>query len=104
MSLERTNLSHEEVDAGLQSLNEGGAVTWVLQDAKLRKEIVFEDFDHAFGFMVKVAAIAEEMDHHPDWSNVYHKVTIALHTHDVGGITEFDFELARRIDALLDPS
>lgn len=104
MSLKRTKLNQEEVDAGLRSLNEGSAVAWALQEAKLRKEIVFENFDQAFGFMVKVAAIAEEMDHHPDWSNVYNKVTIALHTHDVGGITEFDFELARRIDALLDPS
>lgn len=71
---------------------------WTLKDGKLFRECVFKDFAQAFAFMQRVAVIAEEMDHHPEWSNVYHKVAIALTTHDAGGITALDFELAGKID------
>lgn len=62
------------------------------------REFVFPDFAQAFAFMTRVALEAEKRDHHPDWSNVYNRVTIALSTHDAGGLTERDFDLARAID------
>jgi len=70
---------------------------WKLKDGKLYREFVFKNFTEAFAFMQKVAVLAEEMDHHPEWSNVYNKVQISLTTHDAGGITVLDFELAEKI-------
>ena len=72
---------------------------WCLQDDALYREFTFNNFAEAFAFMQRVAAIAEEMDHHPEWSNVYNRVNIALTTHDAGGITKLDFELAEKISA-----
>ncbi|MCB1419974.1 MAG: 4a-hydroxytetrahydrobiopterin dehydratase [Zhengella sp.] len=60
----------------------------------------FADFSQAFGFMARAALAAEKLDHHPEWSNVYNKVTVRLTTHDSGGITELDISLATRINAL----
>ncbi|MDD9939762.1 MAG: 4a-hydroxytetrahydrobiopterin dehydratase [Myxococcales bacterium] len=77
---------------------------WSMVAGKLQREFLFEDFVEAFGFMSRVALIAESMDHHPDLHNVYNRVTLQLHTHDVGGISELDFELAARIDRLLGTS
>lgn len=77
-----------------------GLPHWTLGDGKLRREIRFRDFSEAFGFMTRVALVAERMDHHPDWSNVWNRVAIELTTHDVGGVTELDVALARAIDAL----
>ncbi len=73
---------------------------WSLAGGKLHRELRFPDFVHAFGFMTRTALVAEAMNHHPEWSNVYSRVTIDLTTHDAGGITELDLELARRIDEL----
>lgn len=67
---------------------------------KLHRELKFKDFVQAFGFMSSVALVAESMNHHPEWSNVWNRVTIDLSTHDAGGITRLDFDLAARIDAL----
>lgn len=61
----------------------------------------FKDFSEAFGFMTRVALLAQAADHHPEWSNVYNKVTITLSTHDAGGLTEKDVGLAEKIDQLL---
>ena len=69
------------------------------RDAITRK-FVFKDFNAAFGFMTRAALVAEKMDHHPEWSNVYNRVAIHLTSHDAGGLTERDFRLAQRIDAL----
>ncbi len=75
---------------------------WIEKDNKLKAEFQFEDFISAFGFMTKVALLAEKMNHHPFWSNVYNKVTIELSTHDAGDIvTNKDREMAMAIDKLL---
>ena len=74
---------------------------WQLYGDKLRRELRFADFVEAFGFMAKVALIAEAMGHHPEWSNVWNRVVIELTTHDTGGLSNLDVELAARIDALL---
>jgi 4a-hydroxytetrahydrobiopterin dehydratase len=74
---------------------------WQEIDNKLVQEFSFKDFKEAFAFMTRVAVIADEMNHHPDWSNVYNKVTIKLSTHSAGDIiTEKDRALAKRIDEL----
>ena len=74
---------------------------WEEVGGKLHRELTFADFAEAFAFMSQVAAVAEELDHHPDWSNSWNRVTIDLVTHSAGGITDKDRELARRIDELL---
>ena len=66
-------------------------------DAIVRK-YKFADFTHAFAFMTRVALLAEEADHHPEWSNVYNRVEVRLTTHDAGGLTQRDLDLARAID------
>lgn len=74
---------------------------WKKENNRLIKTFKFRDFKEAFGFMTKVALVAEKMDHHPNWSNVYNKVTIELSTHDAGNVvTEKDRALAKAIDQL----
>lgn len=68
----------------------------------ITRTIVFTDFAEAFGFMTQVALIAERADHHPEWTNVWNRVEITLTTHDAGGLSERDVELATAIDAILD--
>lgn len=75
---------------------------WKEQNDKLSRTFEFKDFNEAFSFMTRVALIAEKMDHHPNWSNVYNKVVIELTTHSAGNkVTELDRTLAKKIDALL---
>ena len=74
---------------------------WTVANGRLHRVFQFRDFSEAFGFMARVALIAEKMDHHPDWSNVYNRVTIDLMTHDAGGLTSLDCDLAARISAIL---
>jgi len=69
----------------------------------LQRSFRFRDFSEAFGFMVRVALLAEKADHHPEWSNVWNRVEIALTTHDAGGLSERDVSMATAIDALLAP-
>lgn len=73
---------------------------WSLKEDKLYRKFELGDFVEAFGFMAQVALLAEAMDHHPDWSNVYNRVEIYLTSHDVGGISERDFTLAEKINTL----
>ncbi|MBL0096651.1 MAG: 4a-hydroxytetrahydrobiopterin dehydratase [Bacteroidetes bacterium] len=75
---------------------------WIEKDNKLTKTFKFKDFTEAFGFMTRVAFIAEKMNHHPDWRNVYNTVEINLNTHDAGGvITDRDKNLAEKIDQII---
>jgi 4a-hydroxytetrahydrobiopterin dehydratase len=75
---------------------------WKEENNSLKKAFKFKDFKEAFGFMTQVALIAEKMDHHPNWSNVYNTVSIELSTHDAGNkVTELDRKLAKAIDALI---
>lgn len=93
-------LSQQGLDSALQELNETVDKAWQLKEGKLHKEFKFADFVAAFGFMSKVALLAEKADHHPEWFNVYNKVAISLTTHDAGGISTRDFALAAAIEKL----
>ena len=66
----------------------------------ISKKFVFKDFNEAFGFMTRAALVAEKMDHHPEWFNVYKTVEVTLSTHDAGGVTEMDVKLAQAMDKL----
>jgi 4a-hydroxytetrahydrobiopterin dehydratase len=90
-------LSPEEKSAALAGLS-----GWVLVSGRdaITKTFVFRDFNEAFGFMTRAALIAEKMDHHPEWFNVYRKVEVTLSTHDAGGVTELDVTLAKAMDGL----
>ena len=73
---------------------------WSLVNGKLHRELRFAEFNEAFGFMCRVALVAETMGHHPEWSNVWNKVVIELTTHDAGGLSSLDLALAQRIETL----
>lgn len=77
---------------------------WQLNESKecIEKTFLFKDFLEAWGFMNQIALIAETMNHHPEWFNVYNKVHIALSTHDCQGLSQKDFDLAQKIDKLLE--
>ena len=87
-------LSKQEV---IQSLS-GSLGRWRFDGNAIKCDLTFRNFTSAFSFMTAVALEAEKMDHHPDWSNVYNKVSIALSTHSASGITQNDIDLATRID------
>ena len=74
---------------------------WSVVDGKLHRDIVLGDLAEAFGLMAHVAVWAERLNHHPEWSNVYNRVSIDLMTHDAGGLTELDVSLATRVDRAL---
>ena len=72
----------------------------VLGRDAIQRKFVFADFNQAFGFMTRTALMAEKMDHHPEWSNVYNRVSVLLSTHECGGVSQRDIEMARFIDTL----
>lgn len=74
---------------------------WRLEGDTLRRDFSFRDFSEAFGFMARVALAAEKLDHHPDWSNAYSRVSVALSTHESGGVTELDVRLAEVMQRLM---
>lgn len=92
---EREKLSERDLAQALESLD-----GWAIANGKLHKEYKFKSFVQAFGFMSSVALIAEKMNHHPEWSNLYNEVVIDLVTHDLGGISSFDVEFAKQINGL----
>ncbi len=91
----REKLSEAEITSRLPEVP-----GWEVVEGKLQRVFTFDDFVQAFGFMSSVALLAESMGHHPDWSNVYNSVTIGLNTHSAGGISQLDFDLAKKISAL----
>jgi len=97
----KERLSQDEIDASLKVLNDASANAWEIKEGKLYIELKFPNFVSAFGFMTQVAIIAEKLNHHPEWSNVYNRVRIYLTTHDVNGISKLDFELAHAITKLI---
>ncbi len=90
-----TPLNEQELKQALAELP-----GWSVQFGKLHREFKFKDFSEAFAFMTRAALIAEAMNHHPDWSNVWNKVVIELVTHSAGGITSLDVEFARRVSQI----
>ena len=89
-------LSSEQISEELKNLP-----GWSIKDEKLHKDFEFESFNHAFGFMTRAAMEIEKMNHHPEWFNVYNKISVDLMTHDAGGITENDIELAKILNSLV---
>ena len=89
-------LSETEITEELKKL-EG----WNIIDNKLHKEFQFDSFNQAFGFMTRAAMEIEKMNHHPEWFNVYNRITVHLTTHDAGGITNNDVNLARILNSLV---
>ena len=89
-------LKQDDIETRLAELDE-----WSLKDGKLFRSIQCRDFVAAWGFMSSIAIVAEKMDHHPEWFNVYGRVDIFLTTHDAGGISERDFALAQQINERL---
>ena len=96
-------LTDAEITDRLASLNNNSQVAWSVVNNKLHKEFLFADFIEAFGFMSRVALLAEKASHHPEWSNVYRKVVIDLTTHEAGGLTDKDFDLALATEKHLCP-
>jgi 4a-hydroxytetrahydrobiopterin dehydratase len=90
-----TLLSPQDLEKAL-----GELPNWSVQSQKLHRQFQFPSFVEAFGFMSSVALVAESMGHHPEWFNVYNKVTVDLTTHDAGGITNLDVDLAKRMNQL----
>ena len=87
--MDRQKLTDAELKAALGRLS-----GWTMANDKLHREYKFPDFAHAFGFMATAAVLIDKMNHHPEWSNVYNRVIVDLTTHDAGGITQKDVELA----------
>jgi 4a-hydroxytetrahydrobiopterin dehydratase len=92
----RHRLNHEELESAL-----AGLPGWRLQEGKLHKQFKFDSFARAMGWMMSVAIFADKMDHHPEWSNVYNRVTVNLVTHDLdNAVSSWDVELAQKMEKL----
>ncbi len=91
----RDKLSDAAISAAVAPL-----APWAVKDGKLHRQYKFADFPHAIGFMVTAAPSIEKMNHHPEWANVYNRVTVDLTTHDAGGITQKDVELAELLEGI----
>ena len=89
-------LSESDIDEELKKLS-----GWNVKDNKLHKEFQFDNFNQAFGFMTRAAMEIEKMNHHPEWFNVYNRITVDLTTHEAGGITNNDVNLAKILNSLL---
>ena len=94
MSLEK--LSSDAIENELKSLD-----GWSVVNGKLHKDFQFDDFNQAFGFMARASMHIEKMNHHPEWFNVYNKLSVDLMTHDAGGITQNDINLAKILNSLV---
>lgn len=87
--------SNIEIQTAVKTLN-----NWILNEDKIEKQFQFKDFSEALAFIVRIGVLAEKQNHHPELYNVYNKVTIALTTHDVNGLSDKDFLMATSIDAI----
>ena len=90
-------MQQADIEAAMSQLS-----AWRQEDTGIVREFRFDDFVQAFAFMTSVALLAERANHHPEWSNVYNRVSIRLTTHDAGGLTRRDMDLAAEIDRLLE--
>ena len=88
-------LTDTEISSALAALS-----GWKVQNEKLHREFKFPDFAHAIGFMATAAPLIEKMNHHPEWANVYNRVTVDLTTHDAGGVTQRDVDLAKLLEGI----
>jgi 4a-hydroxytetrahydrobiopterin dehydratase len=95
MAEQARKLTEAEIAEALKGLS-----GWSVESGKLHRQYQFKNFVEAFGFMASAALVAESMNHHPEWFNVYHKVVVDLMTHSVGAISNLDVELARMMDTL----
>jgi 4a-hydroxytetrahydrobiopterin dehydratase len=93
---EYRKLNNAEVKKALSELDKN----WKIVKGKIQREFEFKDFNTAFGFMTRVALVVEKLDHHPEWFNVYNKVRVDLVTHDVNGLSNYDFILAKEMDRI----
>ena len=89
-------LPEEEIKKYLKNLP-----GWTIVNKKLHKEFIFDDFNQAFDFMTRAVPSIDKMNHHPEWFNVYNKLTVELMTHDAGGITQNDINLAKILNSLI---
>jgi len=94
MTIEK--LSSEQIENEIKNLD-----GWIIKNGKLHKDFQFDDFNQAFGFMTRAAMHIEKMNHHPEWFNVYNKLSVELMTHDAGGITQNDVSLAKILNSLV---
>ncbi len=92
-----SKLNEQEIQTRMSRIDSA----WILKGKFIHREFLFKNFIEAFSFMTSVALVAEKSDHHPNWKNVYNKVNIALNTHDADGLTDNDFDLAKKIDKIL---
>jgi 4a-hydroxytetrahydrobiopterin dehydratase len=95
MNENRRRLTGDEIELALSAL-----AGWEVAGGKLHREYRFRDFVEAWGWMASASLVIQQMDHHPEWSNVWADVRVDLWTHDAGGITRMDVELAKRLEAL----
>ncbi|WP_157014487.1 4a-hydroxytetrahydrobiopterin dehydratase [Mesorhizobium xinjiangense] len=95
-------MTREKLDDAAIAEALAGLDGWEHEDGReaITKTFTFRNFSEAFGFMARCALAAEKLDHHPEWLNVYRTVEVTLSSHDAGGLTELDFELARRMDKI----
>ena len=96
-------LTQKESEQSMQLLAADPHNHWRIEDQALHSDWKFKDFQHAFAFMTATAQVAEQMNHHPEWSNVYNRVSVRLTTHDAGGLTALDFRLAKTMTAIYSP-
>nr|WP_298793646.1 4a-hydroxytetrahydrobiopterin dehydratase [uncultured Allomuricauda sp.] len=89
-------LSDSQVEEAIKNLD-----GWTYENGSICKSFVFKDFKEAFSIMTRIAFEAEQQNHHPNWENVYNQLTVKLNTHDAGGITQYDFNLAKSIENIV---
>ena len=94
------SMDTQEAQQAFEVLQQQAQAPWQLQESSLHTQWTFKNFLQAMAFMNAVAEVAERMNHHPEWSNVYNRVNVRLTTHDAGGLTALDFELAQAMDSL----